>query len=454
MKQWQTMTFCQRKVHEDAELREDCARTIFEGIRTWCKKLPKLRTERGIVKFSQGLHQNLKTDELTFRATNENKCIYYSLFCSNHRKVADRFKLGLAHQVEALACLIYINGPDKHHQFFQHLLSLNELPSEPLPAQFVDYCTAHAGGSVVSVGNAVRHRPHWMKPLLKAEMIYGLRVLLSIIEGANSGELSKEETFKHISREVKYAGDLVANHLLAVAVLTGLLLPRNYLTEPRVAQTLGNSVRRTLFHDHKTMTHARISKGVELASESLGISVLVGEHGLCETVRERKGKKAGHDAFHRQQDFVWIAQDDRKSGKISEMRHGNKMPKYRLEEDDRDAFHKLSRVDRNDAKHHWWEPIPERQTCLEHFVKECISANSDPLEVMYSSASAKEKSGSEENASIWRKYIAQHKIDDRNLPRGLRNLQLNSKVKTVKKKPSSSMKTKTCSTLIGNKRKD
>jgi hypothetical protein len=64
-----------------------------------------------------------------------------------------------------------------------------------------------------------------MKPFLKAEMMYGLRVLLSTIEDANSGHLTREEAFKRIGSEVKYAGDLVTNHLLAVAVLSGLLLP-------------------------------------------------------------------------------------------------------------------------------------------------------------------------------------------------------------------------------------
>ena len=65
-----------------------------------------------------------------------------------------------------------------------------------------------------------------MKPILKADLLYGLRVLLSIVEDINNGVLTMQETVKRIHREVIYAGDLVTNHLLAVAVLSGLILPR------------------------------------------------------------------------------------------------------------------------------------------------------------------------------------------------------------------------------------
>ena len=78
----------------------------------------------------------------------------------------------------------------------------------------------------MSTGKGLRHCPHWMKPLLlKAEMMYGLRVLLSIIEDATNGKMTREETFKRICGEVKYAGDLVLNHLMAVTVPSELLIP-------------------------------------------------------------------------------------------------------------------------------------------------------------------------------------------------------------------------------------
>ena len=423
-------------------VREDCARTIRDGIKKWCDNLPEHRTEHGIESFSRSIHQHLRTEELTYRATNQNKCMYYSLFCSNYRKVADHFQLGLVRRVEALACLVYVNGPEKHHQFFQHLLQLDALPSDPLPIQFITYCLDHAGGSVMSRKEARRHRPHWMKPILKAELLYGLRVLLSIVEDVNNGVLTMQETVKRIHREVIYAGDLVTNHLLAVAVLSGLILPRNYLNYPRIAETLTNKVKSTIFNDDKEMTKARIIKGVELASESLGLTMLVGEHGLCEFVRETSEKKkknntkskGGLDAFHRDQDFVWMSEKNREDGKISEMRSNTRKRKYRTEDQDRKAFHSLSRLDQNHVKHRWWEPDWDRTACLVHFVNECMAQSGDPLEVMYSSATAKGKSGREERHAMWRKYLTQHRIDVSDLPVMVkRQLHLALETKATKK---------------------
>jgi hypothetical protein len=99
----------------------------------------------------------------------------------------------------------------------------------------------------------------------------------------------------------------------------------------------------------------------------------------------------------------------------------------------------------------------------------------DPLEVMYSSANAKENSGDEEKASIWKKYIDQHRIDVHELPRGTSRLHsgnhhsTNSKLvrtegrmtevrrgdPTSTKKPKKiGTKPKKIRTLIGKKRKD
>jgi hypothetical protein len=212
------------------------------------------------------------------------------------------------------------------------------------------------------------------------------------------------------------------------------------------------------------MTNARISKGVELASESLGIPVLVGEHGLCETVRETKGNKAGHDAFHKDQDFVWIAQENRNNGIISEFRREDKKPMYRSEDQDRHAFHGLLRVDDNCIKHRWWVPKPDRTECLVHFVKECIHSGNDPMEVMYSSAAGKVKSGTDENTVIWRRYMARHKLDDMELRRGLPRLlaEEQTNVKSGTKRSNSAMiekgvatsTKKRSSTVVGRKRKE
>jgi hypothetical protein len=74
-----------------------------------------------------------------------------------------------------------------------------------------------------------------MRPYLKAEMLYGLRVLLSILEDANAGVLSKDNAVKKL-KGVKWVGDLMGNHIFAIAVLRGLLSPREFLTMPIVAK--------------------------------------------------------------------------------------------------------------------------------------------------------------------------------------------------------------------------
>ena len=126
--------------------------------------------------------------------------------------------------------------------------------------------------------------------------------------------------------------------------------------------------------------------------------------------------KGGLDAFHRDQDFVWISENNREDGKISEIRSDTRKRKYRMEEQDRKAFHSLFREDQNHVKHRWWEPDWERTACLVHFVNECMAQSSDPFEVMYSSATAKGKSGKEERHAMWRKYLTQHRIDVSHLP--------------------------------------
>jgi hypothetical protein len=84
----------------------------------------------------------------------KNKCLYYSLLCTDQRLVANRFELGLYRQVEALACLVHVNGPNKHHNFFRHLLTLKQFPSDVIPSESICYCNTSDGGSVMSMGKA------------------------------------------------------------------------------------------------------------------------------------------------------------------------------------------------------------------------------------------------------------------------------------------------------------
>jgi hypothetical protein len=118
---------------------------------------------------------------LFYKATHHNKCLYYSIFCTGQQKVVEQFQLGLYRQVEALATLVHCNnGPDMHHLYFTHLLMVDKLPMDVVSADFIQYCTWKEGGkSVMSKGEGIHHQPDWRLPYLKAEMLYGLHVLLS-----------------------------------------------------------------------------------------------------------------------------------------------------------------------------------------------------------------------------------------------------------------------------------
>lgn len=201
-KQRQTLTFCPRKGNEDSEIRKACAVRILHAIEGWIKVFRNQHsTVAGINKFAKAIKREANT-VLLYKTTHLKKCMFY---CSDKCKVGDCFKLGLFHQIEALAlaCIIHCNGADKHDRYFRHLLEQHELPSDVLSADFITYCNNSSGGSVMFQEKAIRHQPHWRKPNLKAEMLYGLCVLYSIVVECNRGGLSKEEAYKKVNKEVQ-----------------------------------------------------------------------------------------------------------------------------------------------------------------------------------------------------------------------------------------------------------
>jgi hypothetical protein len=255
-------------------------------------------------------------------------------------------------------------------------------------------------------------------------MLYGLRVLLSVIDDVNSGQLSREDAFKRI-KEIKWVGGLMANHLFAVGVLRGLIAKHELLAFPEVASTLCSVVKKRLFENHDGMTDERIRKATARVSEKLGLNLLGGEHGLCEAMRALKESRPGNDGFHRDQDFVWISMEcECEESIINEVTKG-KTIKYRKEEDDLSAIHNLRRDDSIKRKHEWWIPEPNRNACLAHFVKECISNGSNPMEVVHPSAVGKDKSSREEELVLWNKYITtpSNMILVESLPHNLRSIK-------------------------------
>jgi hypothetical protein len=239
-----------------------------------------------------------------------------------------------------------------------------------------------------------------MRPYLKAEMLYGLRVLLSILEDSNSGILTRDDAFKRM-KDVKFLGDLTGTHFFAVAVQRGLLINCEYLTKPSVPLTLCNAVRKHLFEDDKSITNERIRKVTEMASENLGLHMIAGEHALCEAIRASKGKSPGNDAHHKDQDLLWVSTDSTNNDNIlTELRVGME-PILHSESYDRISMQLLPKLDSNPVKHEWWLPNPNRTECLAHFVKECLSTGSNIMEVLHSSAKGSMASSIKEQQKKW-----------------------------------------------------
>jgi hypothetical protein len=303
------------------------------------------------------------------------------------------------------------------------------MPTDVVGAEFIQYCITKEGGkSVMSKGEGIRHQPHWRSPYLKAEMLYGLRVLLSVIDDVNSGHVCREDAFKRI-KEIKWVGDLMANHLFAVGVLRGIIGTHELLTFPEVATTLCSAVRKRLFDNNNGMTDDRIRKATARISENLGHNLLGGEHGLCEAMRAFKENRPGNDGYHRDQDFVWISTDyECEESIIMEVIKG-RATKYRKEEDDLSSVRTLPRDDSSKVKHRWWIPEPNKNACLKHFVKECLSNGSNPMEVVHPSAVGRSKSSKVEELELWNKYITApgNRINMTSLPPNLRNVKKGTK---------------------------
>ena len=94
-----------------------------------------------------------------------------------------------------------------------------------MPSDFAKYCvhSKRLGNSVASNGKATRHQPCFLGPILPIELIFGLRTLLAVINGANEGIINYRTASSMIRKNVRGAGPLKANHLLSLLVLSGLI---------------------------------------------------------------------------------------------------------------------------------------------------------------------------------------------------------------------------------------
>jgi hypothetical protein len=241
---------------------------------------------------------------------------------------------------------------------------------------FIDYCHAKEGGHAYSSAALKRHSPLWTKPHLKADLIYGLRILLSIIDKANTGLLSKEKSEKR-AKEIPLCHGWKMNELFAVAVLRGLIVPWEFLLNPKISGTLCQRVRKQFFDGNSEMTNSRIKKPVERVAESIGLDMLGAEHAVEDMLPKSPwiSDTAGHDIFSFQQSFTWMnAYSNRgEEEMVHEVFYGGHTHD-RTEEMDRQALMYMKRGDNNNVYHQWWKPSPNRHDCLIHFVNKCVES--------------------------------------------------------------------------------
>jgi hypothetical protein len=137
--------------------------------------------------------------------------------------------------------------------------------------------------------------------------VYGLRVLLSIINEANTGSLRKVDANKWARKEIRLCRGARMNELFAVAVLQGLIVPREFLLQPIIPGSLCKLVREMLFDNNPDMSNERIKKSVERVANTSGLNMMVAEHALTEAMfGSQMGSPTRVDMIIMKQDFMWM----------------------------------------------------------------------------------------------------------------------------------------------------
>ncbi|MCK7498890.1 MAG: hypothetical protein MZW92_56355 [Comamonadaceae bacterium] len=356
-------------------------------------------------------------DAFLYKSPNANKCAYYSLFCSDMERVSRKFGLTLYRQIECLACLLFTNGADRIHLFFDHLLTLHQFPKDLVPYEFIQYCHRSSRGSVYSSFMATRYKETWTEPYPKAELAFALRVLLSIIVDANNGRLTKTEADKE-GRQIYLCDGRKLNEMFAVAVLRGLIVPREFILQPIITGTFCKAVRDTIFKGDSGMNNTRIRGALENPSSSY--SVFDREHVLTECIRSRRPMfwaENTADVFVAGQSFFWtnasfLSMKSRSTIDIIRVQStgSGSVCKERTSEQDMKAFESISVTQNASVFHRWWEPQCNRDDCVLHFMEECNNGGVPCTELLF--PNLQQRTANRNNGEVhWRKYISRVKMN-------------------------------------------
>ena len=373
-----------RKVVEDAVIRSDLTGTIIQRWQTYESSLPSCRKEPVSKAFVNKIWTSVlpsgsgsarPASGLLYRLTHMNKTFYYSLYQSALRSFFERFDPPITKRIEAVAVEIFCNGPDKFFSYFEHCLTLDSYPRELVPSDFAKYCvhSKRLGNSVASNGKATRHQPCFLGPILPIELIFGLRTLLAVINGANEGIINYRTASSMIRKNVRGAGPLKANHLLSLLVLSGLIWKREFLLSCSLSPSLIENTRERVLEsrDKKKYTSQKIRTAVYSACDHFGKTQMFGDNIVCEMGKEKT--KQAYDCFHPAQSFVYIGDEHPNDGTIVEINVGDGWSGRlkRSKNYDYDKYTKLCRYNMYDSNcpWKWWEAPNEAESFIDWYAK-------------------------------------------------------------------------------------
>ena len=429
-RQRELFTFCQRKCNEDATIREDGTDEIMGVLVNHRAVLPRAQKTKDYERLifdirATGARIRNGADNYYLRDTHENKSFFYSLLHDAIDVLRRQHNLCVMGRIEMAVALTETNGLEKISRFSHYLSSKRQLTDDFLPFAFNDYCMKRDGGSVASGGKFARSQASFRTPVLGLQFYYSARVILEETRALNLEEKNLANARKAMTRNVRNAGDLRMNEIMTALLFSQVIWNRDAFASPTVPSTLAGGVRKEFFDKSTKMTQSRISRAVEQASDALAWPRSVGEHGMCEALRHKRGEKPGQDPHRVGQSFCFW--DERKPSLLIEVPAGGKWKdrKKRTEAEDRNVVRDQCQDNRPNRIFHWELGEYNRKASLVQYVKDAEASGADPFRVIYPTSRSRSQGTKEEGMSLFLDYLSEHKIEVDVVPRKTR-AQLNA----------------------------
>lgn len=411
-----------RKALEDAISRKRLTKQIMKRWTKANNEVAPSRMKPLSQEFVKSIWETRRTDSAGFcyRICHMNKCFFYSLIFSIFTKAFTKHRMSLTRRIECTNCLIQCNGPDKLFRFLEYVISLDELPDEALPVVCNDFMLQLKGGTLASNGKAIRHPTSMRTPMLVLSCLFGLRMMLQLVEQCNDGSLSYKQANLVIRKNVEKAGNLCSNHILSVFVLTGIIWRREFLTSCSLAPMLiTNTKKRVLKLQKDTdawrdITPLKVSTAIHTATKNFSKTMMFGDNMVCEF--GKKPDKQAYDVHHPDQSFVYISGDSDGRDTIVEVHKstGWEGRIFRTEKSDKAKFEKTffqkSNVHDKGMSVKWWLPEPKADDFVIFYAKTTKRLARDPNTVLFPSVKAQQRMTREKIDDMLESFLKRHGV--------------------------------------------